>query len=307
MKFADANQIPIDTATRTGNPAYQHSGAVANSPGVRDRGGESRISDSLGSGSEKGRSSRTRSHRFQTHPRMRAPRCNSSLPIYRRPRARERAAHIRSSKNRGGIRKNAQTIQTGTRTVSSGVLDAAGNPITRTQPVTQTIATPVDMRQAKTLTLSMIDRLEQEMPIAQQQSSRGLLALRNIAASDDFGPASVADQNLGALKQLQREAVHPKTQYLANQAVNAVAPAVSAAVAKAGPEALDALNQGRALTKAKYATDATIDPTADLKPGETVQSTRPRRQGPPRSTWYEMSKARRPMPCRRWDGPISRG
>jgi hypothetical protein len=38
-----------------------------------------------------------------------------------------------------------------------------------------------------------------------------------------------------------------------------MAPAVDAAVAKLGPDAVDALNEGRRLTKAKYATDATLD------------------------------------------------
>lgn len=121
------------------------------------------------------------------------------------------------------------------------------------------IATPVNMKAAKAAVVPIIARLEQEMPLAQQQSSRGLLALRNIAGMDDIVPASVADQNLSALKQLQRESVHPKTQFLVNQAVNAVAPAVDAGVAKAGPLATAALNEGRALTKAKYATDATLD------------------------------------------------
>ena len=155
--------------------------------------------------------------------------------------------------------KNLQTIQTGSKTTQSAVLGPEGQPITSTAPVTKQIALPVDMRSAKTALQPVLDRLEQEMPLAQQQSSRGLQAIRNVIGQDDYVPASVADQNLSALKQLQREAVHPKTLWLANKAVNAVAPLVDAAVAQAGPDATAALNEGRALTKAKYATDATAD------------------------------------------------
>lgn len=127
------------------------------------------------------------------------------------------------------------------------------------KPVTKDIALPVDMTAAKTQLKPILDRLNQEMPLAQQQSSRGLLAIRNVVNGEDFIPASVADQNLSALKQLQREAVHPKTKFLANQAVNAVAPLVDKAVAGAGPEATEALNEGRQLTKAKFATDTTLE------------------------------------------------
>ena len=155
--------------------------------------------------------------------------------------------------------KNLQTMQNGSRTVQSGVLGPDGQPITSMVPITKQIALPVDMRSAKTALKPVLDRLEQEMPLAQQQASRGLQAIRNVIGQDDFVPASVADQNLSALKQLQREAVHPKTQFLANKAVSAVAPLVDDAVAQAGPEATNALNEGRALTKAKYATDATLD------------------------------------------------
>lgn len=198
--------------------------------------------------------------------------------------------------------EHSQTIQVGTKNPDIGPLDDLAKSLsgksyaqldsvhkamvdgvaersgirTAPEPITKDIALPVDMRGAKASLKPVLDRLEQEMPLAQQQSSRGLLALRNVVSGDDYLPASVADQNLSALKQLQREAVHPKTKYLATRAVDAVAPAVDTAVAKAGPAAVEALNDGRALTKAKFATDATIEqlPTEPVRLFDKLTSQR---------------------------------
>lgn len=126
-------------------------------------------------------------------------------------------------------------------------------------PVTQDLALPVDMRPVKTSLQPVYDELKRTMPIAQQQASRGLKAIENIINGDDHVSASTADTNLGAVKAIEREAPNDKTTFLARKAIDAFSPAVDAAISGAGTDATDALAQGRALTKAKYATRDTFE------------------------------------------------
>lgn len=124
---------------------------------------------------------------------------------------------------------------------------------------TADIALPVDMRPVKQSLQTVYDQLKSTMPIAQQQASRGLKAIENIINGDDYVSASTADTNLGAVKAIEREAPNDKTTFLARKAIDAFSPAVDAAISSAGPEAADALQQGRALTRAKYATRDTFE------------------------------------------------
>lgn len=158
---------------------------------------------------------------------------------------------------------NTKTITVGNRTVPTGVVDASWNAITRTEPITKDIALPVDMRPVKTSLQPVYDELKRTMPVAQQQASRGLRAIENIINGDDYVSASTADTNLGAVKAIEREAPNDKTTFLARKAIDAFSPAVDKAISSAGPEAADALNQGRALTRAKYATRDTFEQLPD--------------------------------------------
>jgi hypothetical protein len=115
------------------------------------------------------------------------------------------------------------------------------------------------MRPVKAALQPLYDELKSQMPIAQQQASPALKALQNIVEGDDYAPLSTADQNLSAIKSIQRTAPNAKTAYLANKAINEVSGAVDQAAADAGPVAVQALQDGRALTRAKYATQDTLD------------------------------------------------
>src|SRR5579864_1906678 len=120
-------------------------------------------------------------------------------------------------------------------------------------PITKDIPLPVDMRPVKASLQSVYDELKRTMPIAQQQASRGLKAIENIIHGDDYVSASTADTNLGAVKAIEREAPNDKTSFLARKAIDAFSPAVDQAISQAtgASDAIDALQQGRALTRAK--------------------------------------------------------
>lgn len=130
---------------------------------------------------------------------------------------------------------------------------------TTVEPITRDVAVPVDMRTVKSALRPIYDDLKQQLPIAQQQASRGLKAIENIVNGEDHVSASTAEANLSAAKAIQREAVNGKSKYLAGQAISAMQPIIDSAVEGAGSDAIDALKQGRELTKAKYATQETID------------------------------------------------
>jgi hypothetical protein len=114
------------------------------------------------------------------------------------------------------------------------------------------VTLPVDMKPVKAAVQPLYDELARRWPIAKQQASEGFRAVENIVNGEDILSASDADANLSALKALQREASDPRSQRIINQAVREMDLAVRGAVTKGGPEAIAALDRGRALTRAKY-------------------------------------------------------
>jgi hypothetical protein len=152
--------------------------------------------------------------------------------------------------------KNAQTVQTGTRQIDTGLVDANNNPIVHTEPITETIALPVDRRAAKMALKPVLDEMQRTMPVTQQQASVGLKALENIVNGPDFAPLSVTDKDLGAVKSIVRGADNPNalntSQGLAQKGVMQLEKAVQATAQKAGPEAVQALRDGRTATIAKW-------------------------------------------------------
>jgi hypothetical protein len=143
-------------------------------------------------------------------------------------------------------------VQTGTKLVDGGV-DEAGNPVSKRVPVLEDIQLPVPLRPVKLALKPIYDRMMRQMPVAQQQASTGLKALSNIVNGPDFESASITDENLGAIKQIARDTNSPVGQGLAKFAVKQLDQAVRSTVERAGPDAVAALEQGRASTIAKYA------------------------------------------------------
>lgn len=158
--------------------------------------------------------------------------------------------------------KNLQKIQTGTQPapISVSGLMGAGP---KTIPIYENIALPVDMRNVKAELAPIAESMEKTMPQAQIDASPGLKALKQIINGPDYVSASIADQNLSAVKRIARGAesqfLRNRSQGVAAKSVAELGDAVDAAVAKGGKDAIDALKRGREATKVKYEVAETLD------------------------------------------------
>lgn len=125
------------------------------------------------------------------------------------------------------------------------------------EAATETMLLPADVRAAKAALRPVYDRLMRQLPITQQRSSPGLKAIENIVNGPDYVPITTLDTDLGAIKGIARGADLPElrdvSQGLAAKAVSELDKAVRGAAAKAGPDAVKALEEGRAATRSKYA------------------------------------------------------
>lgn len=153
-----------------------------------------------------------------------------------------------------------ETVQTGTR--EGSVIDPSTGKPTQI-PVTKQITAPVDLSGMKQALTPIEKQLSEVLTPAQQQFSKGLTAIRGVLNAPDSIPASVADQTLSGLKAIMREDVPPQTKFLIGKVIDQMSPQVDAAVAKLGPSATQALQDGRSLTQAKYAAKGTLDSLND--------------------------------------------
>lgn len=118
----------------------------------------------------------------------------------------------------------------------------------------------VDLRQSKQALAPIYDRLKRESELVPLQGgkARALTALDRLMAGPDSAPLSVVDEALGDLKALARTDDLPELrtqgQGVAAQAVKQLDAQVRARAAQAGPEVLQALEDGRMATVAKYLT-----------------------------------------------------
>lgn len=124
---------------------------------------------------------------------------------------------------------------------------------------TRPMLLPVDLRTAKQTLRPIYERLKRESELVplMGDKARGLTALDRLINGPDFSPVSVVDAGLSDLKAMARGAVMPELrsqgQGLAASAVSALESQVQQAVRRAGPEAVQALEQGRTAVKTKAA------------------------------------------------------
>jgi hypothetical protein len=181
---------------------------------------------------------------------------------------------------------NLKTITTGMK--PSAVLDASGSPAMT--PVTERVAVPVDVSEGKKQLLPIRDFIKQQLPVAQQQYSKGLHAIEQFIAGPNVVPASVAEANLSALKQIQREAVDGRVKALAGKVITSLSPAVDRAVAEAGPDAVEALRVGRQSWKAGAQALDVVDSLSGDVTGKTGQVTASQRLLKPGDASYPLIK-----------------
>lgn len=123
-------------------------------------------------------------------------------------------------------------------------------------PVMEDVPLPVDLRSAKAALKPILDRLVRQMPVTQQQASKGLKALENIVNGPDAAPLTQVDADLGAIKTIARADIPEMrnvSQGLAAHAVAQLDAAVRSTAQRAG--VLDKLEAGRKATIAKYGAD----------------------------------------------------
>jgi hypothetical protein len=145
-------------------------------------------------------------------------------------------AHDLANQEYGELRRiealpeNTKNIQIGTQTIDTGLLDANGQPITRTQPIMKQIALPADMRNLASVLRSTYEEIKEWMPIARRQASPGFTVLENIVNDgQDFIPVSKAESALSAAKEIAREAPQGRSQGLAKWIIPQLQAVITAA------------------------------------------------------------------------------
>ena len=147
--------------------------------------------------------------------------------------------------------QHTANLPTGTERVPDG-LDEDGNPAFKTVPKMEDVQLPVDYRGMKSAVKPLLEDQLRGMPQTQAESSTGIAVMKAIASSPDFVPASVADRDLGAMKGILRDSGQSTSVGQVKVAADLLSKQVDGAVARAGPDAVAALKQGRASTVAKY-------------------------------------------------------
>jgi hypothetical protein len=134
----------------------------------------------------------------------------------------------------------------------------------------QAMQLAVDLRDAKASLAPLLDRLNRKRELTGQlmgDEGRAAVALDALVNGPDHAPLSVVDAALGDIKAMARGAEMPELrttgQGLAAQAVADLDLLVRLRAEQAGPQVLDALEQGRAATKAKWGAADVLDTVSD--------------------------------------------
>jgi hypothetical protein len=149
-------------------------------------------------------------------------------------------------------------VVTGTKQVDTGVLDAQGKPVMRTEQTTENIPMPVDLTAIKAKLQPIYADMQRWMQPALRNANAGFQAMKSILEGPNTIPASQAEAGLGGLKQLAREGAG-RNAGMAKFVVPQLQDAIDSAVRDVNPDALQRLQDGRAATAAQYGTQAVLD------------------------------------------------
>lgn len=160
--------------------------------------------------------------------------------------------------------KNVRAVQVGTK------LNSSPDPTAPDKiPATETMGLPVDMRPTKQALAPLADEIQRRMTPAQRRADPGLSAIQNILTRPDALPASVAEGDLSYLKEIMRGDAPAQAKRLAGAAIDALDKQVQAAVAQAGPDAVQSLTNAREAWKARsFILDTLKDLTNDTTGSE---------------------------------------
>jgi hypothetical protein len=130
----------------------------------------------------------------------------------------------------------------------------------------ETMALPVDLRDAKAALRPIRDQLKRQYPLTQRQASAGYQALDNIVEGPDHAPLTQVDTDLGAIKSIARgkgrndlPELASVSQGLAKTAIDKLDATIRTTAAGAGADVLPSLLRGRQATAAKYTAGQVYD------------------------------------------------
>ena len=268
LAFAQREGIPLDAATATGSDLV--------------RSIQKKVSDSMGGAGTAERFKAAQADRLATVGEQLAAKGYPAAPVTPEMAgtgvqdaiaskiadlgSRADAAYTKAEQLAA---QNTKTVQTGTKSIDTGILDAAGRPVMRTEPVAQTFESPIDVAAAKAGLSSLYTDLKRQSELVPLQGAKA----RALVALDRFmnGPDTVslmtaerASSDLGAL------AGHPDLPELrtagqgaAAKAFGALRQQIDAAAQAIGPDVYQALADGRNATKAKYSLADVYDKIRD--------------------------------------------
>jgi len=145
---------------------------------------------------------------------------------------------------------NPQTIQVGVKPNPS--LDPTAPDVL---PLVDTVAGPTDMSVVKAAARPILDQLKSEMRVTKTQVSPVTAALEDIVNGPDIVSLRTAKDNISALQKISRNeagVMRSKAQALTSQLVAPFHDAIDEAAKNISPEAYQALQEGNAVTRAKY-------------------------------------------------------
>jgi len=263
VEFGEQRGVPIDAATATGNQFVRDiQKGVEHTP----------IGSVVGANA--------RAQQAQALTRVGESLADGAHPLPVTPESAGEGVTGALNKKIGGLKSQADTaydqfrnieadpsnlvsVPAGTR--QEPVLNVQGRPIPgqmRTVQVTRDVALQVDMRPLKEALQPVYDNMRQWMEPARRNASQGFQAMHSIINGEDFVPASVAEQGLGGLKDLARTGnpdLRNVSQGIGAFGTTRLQDAIDQAVAQAGPDALRALQRGRAAHASKMEVAAVLD------------------------------------------------
>lgn len=275
VTFAQDRGIPLDAATVTDNLAVKGTQAIADrtvggslvSTPARTRQASAmvRVGDELA----------TEAHPTPTTPEGAGTSLRDALTAKvseHNATATQAYDKLRALEAQNVAPKTTSTV----RAVDTGILDAAGQPVSRDVTTSQTTPMAVDVTRAKQALKPLYDSLKRQSELVPLQGDKGraLVALDRLLNGPDVAPLSVVDPALGDLKSMARADIpelRTQGQGMAAVAVQQLDAAVRQTAMRAGKPAVDALMEGRAATVAKYQVGDVLE-RLNAEPVRTVKA-----------------------------------
>jgi hypothetical protein len=130
---------------------------------------------------------------------------------------------------------NVRSVQTGTRELKDGTVEA----------IMEDVAMPVDIRFVKKQLKPVYDRIRRSWSQTQKDASAALPTLKSIMDDADHIPATLAEENLGPLKELLREIDDGQSSSILKLTVKQLQKEIDDAAYQAGEGVLESLKAGR--------------------------------------------------------------